>query len=132
MNPYTPPESQNLEITKQRESIRELVMGWERLRLRYNIILLPFGLAAGIIWVYYSFPIIEGAIFGAVAFAIVANIAFLLGPAFELYSRALLMNGRKSSVLRNVSFWLGTAFSFMIIVGYAIMPLLGLLDNLAF
>lgn len=73
--------------------LREIVLAWEKLRLLYNALLAVPGLSIvhlSVTRTGLSLP--DGAI-GALFVGICANIAFLLGPAAEIYLRGLLREG---------------------------------------
>lgn len=95
-------------------ALRELAVGWEAQRIRYNLILLPFG--CGTLFIRsrideYLAPLL----FGAFLFAIGANLAYLLGPLAELYGRSLLSGSKEMRPLRQLLYWGGIAFSIIVI-----------------
>lgn len=91
-DPYAPPRNEP-ERRDDPPALREVVLGWERLRLLYNGLLLVPGLAVIAVWsLRQGMPLAAG-LGGALVVAIGANLAFFLGPLAELYLRGLFRNG---------------------------------------
>jgi hypothetical protein len=93
-NPYAPPVAGSEPDDYQRPALREIVVGWEKLRLWYNAILLVPGLAVLASWVGKQGMPLFLALVMAIMVAAGANFCFLLGPAAELYLRGLFREGR--------------------------------------
>ncbi len=111
MNPYTAPESNQTSDSKPLNSeLRDIVIGWERMRILYNIILFLVGVTA--IFVMMRAPYFELAevILPAIMFGIFANICFCAGPTTETYIR-VIFNTQDVKTLRLSLFILGTLFS---------------------
>lgn len=89
--------------------VREIVGGWEKLRIFYNAALLLPGIGIVGLCVVHGFPLII-MLFGAVAVAIAANVCYFLGPLAELYWRFFFPHG-EVKLLRRVCFGLGLFFS---------------------
>ena len=98
---------------------REVVLGWERKRLRFNLILLPIGILALLAWSYHDISQLAFLIPGSLIFAIGANGCYLLGPLVECYCRAFFENSRMRSFL----YWAGLIFSALVILGFGILGL---------
>ncbi len=93
-NPYAPPLAEISHSGDDSGALRELVLAWEKLRLRYNVILILPGL--GVLWLWSAkmgVPIAVLLVL-AVMVGIGANVCFFLAPLAELYLRALFRNGR--------------------------------------
>lgn len=121
-DPYHPPRDSSIGPPSDQPALRELVVGWERQRLRYNLILLPFGCGTLFIWIRiesYQAPLLVGAFF----FALGANFAYLLGPLAELYGRALLGSSKRVLPLRQLLYWAGVGFSILVIGACALSGL---------
>lgn len=92
-NPYAPPSIEEGMLKQQKEALREIVIGWEKLRLLYNVILLVPGLVILALWTHrHGMPMLA-ALVSAVFVGVGANAAYLLGPLSELYFRGLFRNG---------------------------------------
>ena len=116
MDPYAPPASALKPVEDQKPALRELVLGWERLRLLYNGLLVVPG-------VMVLFTLITGegmtlldAVASGFGVAVAANACFFLGPAAELYLRGLLRKGEPLGRGRWLLFGTGTMFSLMLFV----------------
>ena len=116
-NPYTPPESESPPIAKS--PFRELVLGWEKLRLLYNGLLLLPGLMVIALFLRAGMPVAP-LLALSLAFAAGANLCFLLGPLAELYLAALRPSDASSRTPRRLLFGAGLAASFGIILIVAI------------
>lgn len=93
-NPYAPPVAGSEPDDHQRPALREIVLGWEKLRLWYNAILFVPGVVVILAWVgKQGMPLFFAVVMAAMV-AIGANFCFLLGPAAELYLRGLFRDGR--------------------------------------
>lgn len=114
MDVYQTPISSTEEETNP---YREIVIGWEKLRLRYNLILLIPGLLTLVIWIHQDLSQLILFIIPSIFFAIGANCCYLLGPLAELYGKAL----SKDLHLRRLLYWAGVIFSILIIAGFAIL-----------
>ena len=80
---------------------------WEKLRLLYNALLIPWTLLTIMIWQpngvgdpHFMADVIAG--------GLIANISFCLGPVLEMY---LVYLGANTSAARIVLFGVGTAFT---------------------
>lgn len=93
-NPYAPPLAGSEPEESQRPALREIVLGWEKLRLWYNAILLIPGLGVIVGWTSKQGMPVFFALVMAAMVALGANFCFLLGPAAELYLRGLFRQGR--------------------------------------
>jgi len=92
-NPYAPPASAQDIPPADPASLRELVQGWEKLRLLYNGILILPGLGILVLWlVRMHLPLGVGIVLSLLV-AIGANIMFFLGPLTELYWRGTFRQG---------------------------------------
>jgi hypothetical protein len=111
-NPYRPP-TQDLEsgALLHRHALIDIVRSWEKLRILYNLILLLPGL--GILFLqarqFHLSPLV--AVVEALVVAAGANFAFLLGPAAELYFRALFRRGESIGRGRLLIFGAGLVVS---------------------
>lgn len=116
MDPYAPPASPLNPIMDQKPALRELVMGWERLRILYNALLLVPGLLILFTLVTEeNIGVLEALVMGA-AVAIGANCCFFLGPASELYLRGLFRKGEPIGRGRVLIFGSGTMLSLMLFI----------------
>jgi len=105
---------------------RTVLVRWEMMRPLFNLIVGLAGLAALAPYlgqVFHPVPLI-----GALVYAIVANIAYLLGPFFNLY---LAFIGLRQRWVAIVIFSLGTFVSVVITVGLAMTAGPPLFENLA-
>ncbi|MEM1083441.1 MAG: hypothetical protein AAGI48_04920 [Verrucomicrobiota bacterium] len=94
-NPYEPPRDTGkggglLELP----ALREVVVGWEKLRLLYNVILLIPGIGILALMIKRQDLPLGAAVAGAIFMGIGANLAFMLGPIVEIYFRGLFRNGQ--------------------------------------
>ena len=122
MNPYSTPDSdQPPKIKAPNSELREIVIGWERLRVLYNIILLLVGVIAIFVTVQQPFFNLEEVVIPAILFGIFANFCFCLGPVAETYIR-VIFNTQDIKSMRLGLFILGTLLSlvpaFLVIAGY--------------
>lgn len=116
MDPYAPPSSPALPADDQRLALREIVLGWERLRLLYNTILaVPGILVLSAMAGDYGMPL-STALISAVFVAVCANLCFLLGPLTELYLRGLFRQGQPLGRGRWLLFGSGTLLSLFLFV----------------
>ena len=111
MNPYSAPESDQ-EATKQptNSELRSIVIGWERMRILYNIILFLIGIVAIFFIMRAPFYKLEDTILSAIVFGVFANICFCAGPTIETYIR-VIFNTQDIRSLRLSLFILGTLLS---------------------
>lgn len=122
MNPYITPDSdQPPKIKGPNSELREIVIGWERLRVLYNIILLLVGVIAIFVTLQQPFFNLEEVVIPAILFGIFANFCFFVGPVAETYIR-VIFNFQDFKSMRLGLFILGTLLSlipaFMVIAGY--------------
>jgi hypothetical protein len=124
MDPYAPPSSPALPADDQRPALREIVFGWERLRLLYNAILaIPGILVLNAMAGEYGMPLLI-AILSAVFVAVGANLCFLLGPLVELYLRGIFRQGQPLGRGRWLLFGSGTLLSlFLFVLTYTQMKM---------
>ncbi len=124
LDPYlVPKNSEPSAVDNSAADLVELVKAWERLRLRYNLICLPVGLIAGIIWVWQLIPW-ERTITGGITFGVTANFCFFLGPLIEVYVRGVLGRGRANPLLRSMLFGGGTFLTVVVIIFWGLLGLL--------
>lgn len=128
MNPYHSPESdQNSEKQPVNTELRNIVIGWERMRILYNIILFLIGILAIFFAMRAPFFKLEEAILPAIAFGIFANICFCAGPIAETYIR-VIFDTQDIRSLRLSLFILGTLLSlvpaFIVIISVELLPLI--------
>ena len=111
MNPYSSPESNQTSDSKPLNSeLRDIVVGWERMRVLYNIILFLVGITAIFVMMRAPFFELAEVILPAIAFGIFANICFCAGPVTETYIR-VIFNSQDVKTLRISLFILGTLLS---------------------
>lgn len=110
-NPYAPPKTDEEVLILQKAAMREIVLGWEKLRLLYNVILLVPGILILGLWTIRGGMPWGVAVFSAVAVAVGANVSFFLGPLGELYFRALFRNGESIGKGRWLIFGAGLVVS---------------------
>ena len=107
-------------------SLAARLTSWEKLRVLYNAIMLLAGIPAlkSILWVLQQLPPRQVGMLGlqlttdslilfTIAFGVVANLLYFLGPATELYIVAFTRK-QFSPTVRNVLFVLGLLFSLAI------------------
>jgi hypothetical protein len=106
IDPYAPPAAPS-EAPNPHLPLREIVVGWEKLRLVYNgLLLLP---GAAVFW----YAVARGSVAPVIALgscavvAIGANACFLLGPLAELYLRGIFRRGEPFGKGRQLLFGLG-------------------------
>ena len=114
MNPYSSPDSdQNISSnTSVNSELSEIVKGWERMRIHYNIILLVTGIIAILLLMRTAYFNLEESLLPAIAFGISANICFCAGPVVEIYVR-VIFNMQHIRPLRIKLFILGTIISLL-------------------
>ena len=110
-NPYAPPAYSAEEQAVRAAALREIVLGWEKLRLLYNAILLVPGIAVLSVWTMKGGMPWVVALFSALFVAAGANVSFFLGPLAELYFRGLFRNGRSIGKGRWLIFGAGLVIS---------------------
>jgi len=109
-DPYAPPGSGE-EPPSEKAALREIVLGWERLRLLYNGLLLIPGLVVVAVWsTRQGMPFPVGVV-GAVLVGLGANLAYFLGPLAELYLRGLFRDGEPIGRGRWLLFGAGVVIS---------------------
>lgn len=112
-DPYQPPRSDGEPDGRlfDKHALVDIVRGWEKLRIAYNLILLLPGLGIAALWMTrQQLPAIF-VVVQVVLVAIAANLAFLLGPAAELYFRALFRRGEPIGFGRMLIFGAGLVVS---------------------
>jgi hypothetical protein len=90
--------------------LREIVIGWERLRILYNVILLLIGLVTILPIISRSPIILDGLLTSIIKYGIGANIFFCAGPTAEVYVR-FIFKTQNNKMVRIVLFTLGTLLS---------------------
>ncbi|BCX46555.1 hypothetical protein HAHE_04630 [Haloferula helveola] len=112
-NPYSPPRSDDDPGAGifDRHALVDIVKGWEKLRIAYNLILLVPGILVMVVWIGRQGMPPVLAVIEAVIIAIGANMAFLLGPAAELYFRAIFRKGESIGRGRLLIFGAGLVIS---------------------
>lgn len=110
-DPYQPPKSDGEARLLSKHVLVEVVRGWEKLRIAYNLILLLPGLGIAALWMTRQqlppiFVIVQ-----VVLVTIAANLAFLLGPAAEVYFRAIFRKGETIGFGRMLIFGAGLVVS---------------------
>lgn len=120
-NPYAPPELGVDHEAERPRIIREIVFGWERLRLVYNLILLVPGVLVLVLWSSRHGMPFAAAVVSGVIVGIGANVAFLLGPLAELYFRGIFRNGESIGRGR----WLIFGAGLVISAGVFLLALIG-------
>lgn len=116
VDPYAPPGAVEDLGDHQKPALREIVIGWERLRLLYNALLaLPGILVMVTMMSDFGMGVIE-AILGASFVAVGANLCFLLGPLLELYLRGIFRKGEPLGRGRWLIFGSGTLLSLFLFI----------------
>lgn len=94
-DPYRPPAGvrDRPPLLVEKDALMEIVRSWEKLRILYNLVLLAPGLAITALWIQRQSVSVPVAAVEAALVALGANLAFFLGPATELYLRALFRRG---------------------------------------
>ena len=108
-NPYTAPKSDPAGLgaaTKTIGSPRAIIWAWEKLRVRYNLILAIPGIIILFFYVYRAEMPLGVACMGGLMMALGANICYFLGPISEVYAAALF-NLTEIPTYRKIAFWLG-------------------------
>jgi len=111
-NPYDPPRSgSGGQVLPNKSALKEVVVGWEKMRLLYNgLLLIPGLIIEGIMVTNQGMPVVAGVV-GAIMIGIGANVAYFLGPLTELYFRALFRNGESIGQGRKLIFGAGLVVS---------------------
>jgi uncharacterized membrane protein YidH (DUF202 family) len=130
-NPYaTPPIAESVQLAETtpewgiQSVARRVFLAWERLRLRYNAVLIAICLFTGFLSGAYKLP--EFWIACVVA-GIGANVCYFAGPITETYLTWL--RKEESVTLRNGVFLVGLTFSGLLAVtGTIFVSLLGALN----
>ncbi len=110
-DPYQPPKSADEAPLLAKHALVEVVRAWEKLRIAYNLILLLPGLGITAWWMSRDSLPLGFVIIEVVLVAVGANLAFLLGPAAELYFRALFRKGESIGFGRLLIFGAGLVVS---------------------
>ena len=104
-------------------ALGDLVRSWEKLRLLYNGILILPGLGVLTLWMTRgNLPATTVVILGIVT-AVLANIAFLLGPIAELYIRAYFRGGESIGKGRWLIFSAGLLVSAGVFLLASVIPI---------
>lgn len=106
-NPYSPPQKLDSEVIESSGAVREIVLGWEKLRIFYNVFLV----LAGCVAVGVSSVSGNNIGFSILFILIPANLAFFLGPLAELYIRGALRRGEAIGRGRYLIFGAGLVVS---------------------
>lgn len=120
-NPYAPPSLDDDAHAVRAAALREIVIGWEKLRLLYNAILLVPGLAILAFWTMKNGMPMAVAVVSGFFVAVAANASFFLGPLAELYFCGLFRNGESIGRGR----WLIFGAGLVISAGVFLVALLG-------
>lgn len=122
-NPYATPTAE-LNGGESRQGVfREIVIGWEKLRLWYNALLLVPGLAVVAMWASRQEIPLAALVVMAVPVALAANVCFFLGPLAEVYLRAMLPTGASLGRGRRLLFGAGLVVSLGVFAVCALMAL---------
>ena len=121
-DPYATPTSEVK--TPERDcatNARKIVREWENLRFRYNAILFVAGVI--VLWVMWKKSVLTPTMLlvEVVTIAIGANVAFLLGPAWEVYSCVYRNKSHYDSRSRLLLFGAGVFFSLCVLVVVGMM-----------
>jgi len=135
MNPYLPPASSpqlayprgTKPVNRNPTDLRGIIYEWERMRVWYNAILLPFGMVVAVIAGVGGVPLTE-VVFGSLAVGFFANAFYFFGPLFELYS-CCSRQIREFGKWRGLIFLLGVVLSLglfgMVAGAFVYVPSLG-------
>lgn len=115
------PQMEEKEKRKNSPQLRKMLVSWEKLRLLYNGVLLVLGVL--LLFAFFSPAFLSAywldVMFGSLMVAVMANIAFFLGPLVEAYTTAFLgLQWRPGA--RVVVLLAGLIFSalvFMVLIG---------------
>ncbi|MGB0993296.1 MAG: hypothetical protein ACPG32_12625 [Akkermansiaceae bacterium] len=124
-NPYATPAADlagDGNSAQAKGSPRAIVWGWEKLRIKYNLILALPGIAILFFYMYKGELPIVGAFVSGLFMAIGANACFLLGPLSESYAAAFF-DKAELPTYRKVAFWAGVIGS-LALFGFALLPLI--------
>ena len=120
-NPFDPPEA-SLEVASGNlDQIKEIIRGWEGLRLRYNLILLVTGLLLLIVG-HLAGVAIWFTVFPAFCVGLGANACYFMGPLVEFYACAMFRERPFSNQVRFRVWLAGLLFS---LGGFALTGLIG-------
>lgn len=115
------PQMEEKEKRKNSPQLRKMLVSWEKLRLLYNGVLLVLGVL--LLFAFFSPAFLSAywldVMFGSLMVAVMANIAFFLGPLVEAYTTAFLGLQWRSGA-RVVVLLAGLIFSalvFMVLIG---------------
>lgn len=102
--PDDPHDEWHLTGPTERPDPHDVVKRWERLRLVYNAVLIP--------WTVFLIAVLPGGVTGnpadLIVGAVIANVCFCLGPVVETY---LVWLGANAQAARGWLFALGTVFT---------------------
>ena len=115
MDVYKAPASN--ETVGDVSTCRDITLGWEKRRIRYNLILLPLGIFVLILWSYQDTSQLLFLIPGSILFGIGANLCYLLGPLGELYLKAFFPKLNPRPFL----YWAGVILSALVILGCGLL-----------
>ena len=125
-NPYSPPVTEFEPVERYLASPRKIAVAWERLRIRYNVIMLVAGILALAIGATQGIPILFS-IPSAVVVGIGANVCFFLGPVTEFYACAF-RDLPETPYLRQYLFNIGVAFSLFLFVMSTLVTVMSFVD----
>lgn len=116
VDPYAPPGIVEDLGEDQKPALREIVIGWERLRLLYNALLaLPGILVLITLMSDFGLTVVD-AVLSGIFVAVAANLCFLVGPLLELYVRGLFRKGEPLGRGRWLIFGSGTLLSLFLFI----------------
>lgn len=116
VDPYAPPGIVQDLGEDQKPALREIVIGWERLRLLYNALLaIPGILVLVTMMSDFGMGVVD-AVLSALFVAVGANLCFLLGPLVELYVRGIFRKGQPIGRGRWLIFGSGTLLSLFLFI----------------
>ncbi len=116
VDPYAPPGIVQEPGEDQKPALREIVIGWERLRLLYNALLAVPGILV-LVTMMHDFDMgVVDAVLAAIFVAAGANLCFLLGPLLELYVRGIFRKGQPIGRGRWLIFGSGTLLSLFLFI----------------
>lgn len=110
-DPYQPPKSDGDAPVLSKHALVEVVRAWEKLRIAYNLTLLLPGLGIAALWMTRQQLPVVFVIVQVILVMVAANLAFLLGPAAEVYFRALFRKGETIGFGRMLIFGAGLVVS---------------------
>ena len=99
-----------------RPSVREVILGWEKLRITFNLLQLAIGLLLS--WdMAADFGGVHVYVFWVIIYGVTANAFYCLGPLAEIY--LLTLAPSRLPRTRLPAFIAGTAFSLIVTVALA-------------